>query len=170
MKAHKKISAVDLFCGVGGLSKGLQNAGIEVLAGFDDWPKAIDIYSLNLPHHAAVVDLLNVDEAIKLIKPFNSDIIVGGPPCQDFSSAGKRTEGNQATLTEAFAMIVAKCKPDYVLMENVPRARFSKAYRRGVKQLKQASYSISEHILDASYCNVPQIRKRFFHAWNQGEY
>lgn len=74
------------------------------------------------------MDLRNVDQATEELKGLNYDLIAGGPPYQDFSSAGKREEGTHANLTEAFAEIVARCKPRFVLMENIPRVRSSNAY------------------------------------------
>ena len=161
--------AVDLFCGVGGLSKGLQDAGIEVLGAYDNWPAATETYGWNMAHPTENIDLSNVSGAVRKIKPLGIDLIAGGPPCQDFSSAGKRIEGNKATLTEAFALIVKNCKPDAAIMENVPRVRGSRAYQRAKTILAKAGYSFYERILDASLCGVPQIRKRFFmFAWRTG--
>ena len=108
------------------------------------------------------MDLSDVDRATKELKDLNPDMIAGGPPCQDFSSAGKREEGTHANLTEAFAEIVARCKPGYVLMENVPRVRASNAYRHAKALLESQEYSLYERVLDANLCGSPQIRKRFF--------
>ena len=158
--------AVDLFCGVGGLSKGLQDAGIEILGAYDNWPAAIETYEWNILHPVECLDLSDVDAAVRKIKPLGAEIIAGGPPCQDFSSAGKRVEGSKATLTEAFALIVKACKPDIAIMENVPRVRGSQAYQKARTLLAATGYSFYERVLDSSLCGVPQIRKRFFmFAW-----
>ena len=158
--------AVDLFCGVGGLSRGLSNAGIEIVGAYDNWPAAVETYEWNMRHGAECLDLLDVDEAVRKIRPLDPDMIVGGPPCQDFSSAGKRVEGSKASLTEAFAAIVKACKSDVAVMENVPRVRNSLAYQRAKRLLAGAGYSFYERVLDASLCGVPQVRKRFFmFAW-----
>ena len=159
---------VDLFCGVGGLSQGLENAGIKILGAYDNWIPAIETYQWNMRHPATYFDLSDTDKAIQKIMPLNVDIIAGGPPCQDFSSAGKRIEGRRATLTEAFASIVNKCKPRFALMENVPRVRTSQTYQNARNLLAQSGYSFYERTLDASLCHVPQIRKRFFmFAWKE---
>ena len=161
--------AVDLFCGVGGLSKGFQDAGIDVSGAYDNWPAAVETYGWNMKHHVESIDLLDVDDALRKIKPLNVDLIAGGPPCQDFSSAGKRIEGNRATLTEAFALIVKRCKPCIAVMENVPRVKGSQAYQKAKAMLVKERYFLYETILDASFCGVPQIRKRFFmFAWRMG--
>lgn len=158
--------AIDLFSGAGGLSRGLENAGYDIALAIDSWKIAIETYSANNPHSARCMDLREVYQAAEELLSVGHDMIAGGPPCQDFSSAGKRTEGTRANLTTAFAEIVARCKPEYVLMENVPRVRSSVAYRYAVDLLKAKGYSIYERTLDANQCGVPQVRKRFFmFAW-----
>ena len=89
-------------------------------------------------------------------------MIIGGPPCQDFSHAGKRVEASRASLTESYAQIISKIKPKYFLMENVDRAQKSQAYATAREIYKESGYGITERVLTASYCGVPQRRKRFF--------
>lgn len=156
------MKAVDLFCGSGGLSTGLIDSGIEVVAAFDAWEPAVSTYRRNLSSHAKVVDLSNVKNSVELIHDFDAELIAGGPPCQDFSTAGKRIESGNANLTIAFGNIVAKCRPAYFLMENVPQARLSKSYSISKGKLEQAGYEIGEVTLNAAYCGVPQSRRRFF--------
>ncbi|MCY4304702.1 MAG: DNA (cytosine-5-)-methyltransferase [Aestuariivita sp.] len=157
-----ELKAVDLFCGSGGLSAGFINAGIKMLAAYDNWETALETYRRNLVNHAFNRDLSDIDKSTEEIESLCPDIIVGGPPCQDFSSAGKRVEGGSANLTNVFGKIVAKCKPSFFLMENVPQVRTSHAYQETKENLIAAGYTISETVLDASYCGVPQTRKRFF--------
>lgn len=154
--------AVDLFCGVGGLSAGLALSGIDIVAAFDNWPTAIDAYRRNLGDHAFLLDLSDIPNAVESISEYRPDIIVGGPPCQDFSSSGKRIEGDRANLTVSFAEIVSQCLPPYFVMENVPRVRFSSAYQHLLEMLQNRGYKFYESILDASLCGVPQMRKRLF--------
>lgn len=158
-----KIKVVDLFAGCGGLSLGLAGAGFDIVAGIDNWEPTIEIYRENFDHEAIQLDLSDEKKSIKSISSFKPDMIVGGPPCQDFSSAGKRDEtGGRADLTMSFAKIVAKIKPKYFLMENVDRILKTKTLPEAVKIFKKAGYGISFKVLDASYCGVPQARKRFF--------
>lgn len=157
-----RLRCVDLFCGTGGISAGFVNAGIEVQAAYDSWNVAIDTYRRNLTHNASILDLSETDVAIEEIKRFLPEIIAGGPPCQDFSTAGKRIEGDRADLTKAFASIVATCRPTYYLMENVPQVRSSLSYKAAREKLADAEYEICEVVLDASECGVPQRRRRFF--------
>ena len=90
------------------------------------------------------------------------NIIIGGPPCQDFSSAGKREEKKNADLTKSFAHIISLTKPEIFVMENVARVNKSESYSRARNVFKKEKYGLSEIVLDASYCGVPQRRKRFF--------
>ena len=153
---------VDLFCGAGGLSAGLLNAGIDIVAAYDNWPLAIETYNRNLSKHAVEIDLSDVAGSADEIASHDPDIIVGGPPCQDFSTAGKRVEGTHANLTIAFSHIVAHCAPKFVLMENVPMSRRSDAYAFMRNAMEDQGYTFAEVVLDASRCGVPQARKRFF--------
>ena len=89
MKA-KKMKTVDLFCGCGGMSLGFQNAGYDIVLAVDNWQPAIDVYKKNFKHKILNFDLKNHKKIIKVIKPLKPEIIIGGPPCQDFSIAGKR--------------------------------------------------------------------------------
>lgn len=156
------LKTVDLFAGCGGLSLGFQNAGADIRAAFEFWPIAADCYERNFSHPVFRTDLSDTENAIKQIRPFAPDLIIGGPPCQDFSHAGKRVEANRAGLTGSFAEIISAIKPRYFVMENVDRAEKSNAYAHARETLKKAGYGLTEMVLDASHCGVPQKRKRFF--------
>lgn len=153
---------VDLFAGCGGLSRGFEKAGYEIIGAFEYWETAASCYEQNFSHPVFRLDLSDVKTATDKIQALNPDIIIGGPPCQDFSYAGKRIEAGRASLTSAFAQIVTGYKPRYFLMENVDRAQKSNAYACARKIFKDAGYGLTEIVLDASYCGVPQRRKRFF--------
>ncbi len=165
----KRMKVVDLFCGCGGLSLGFQNAGFEILAAYDAWDTAIECYKENFHHPASCLDLSAVDHAIAEIRQWNCDIIIGGPPCQDFSHAGKRQEGARANLTTCFAKIVSAIKPAWFVMENVDRAITSASYAQARNIFLNAGYGISELVLDASFCGAPQKRKRLFCIGRLGE-
>jgi DNA (cytosine-5)-methyltransferase 1 len=156
----KKI--VDLFAGCGGLSSGFQNAGFEVVGAFEYWDTAAACYEANFNHPVFREDLSDVQVVLPTIKALNPDIIIGGPPCQDFSHAGKRVEDKRAALTEAYAKIITSIRPRWFVMENVDRAQKSGAYAAARTIFKDAGYGLTEMVLDASYCGVPQKRKRFF--------
>ena len=144
------------------MSLGFQEAGFNILAGFEHWNTAISCYKKNFSHPVEDVDLSDVDLSVKTIAKYTPDIIIGGPPCQDFSGAGNRIEGDRADLTIAYANIIQKVSPQYFVMENVERAASSNAYKKARKIFKDAGYGLTEKVLDASFCGVPQKRKRFF--------
>jgi len=153
---------VDLFCGCGGLSLGFEKSGFEIIGSYDFWDAAIHTYNNNFNHHAKLLDLSQINIVLTEIAPLHPDLIIGGPPCQDFSSAGGRQEGERANLTISFAKIVEGIHPQYFIMENVSRARKSQAYAEAKKIFKASNYGLTELVLDASRCGVPQKRKRFF--------
>ncbi|MDD5596902.1 MAG: DNA cytosine methyltransferase [Victivallaceae bacterium] len=156
------MKVVDLFAGCGGLSLGFQNAGFDIVAAYDSWQPAVNVYRDNFTSHSIYqMDLSEVDAAVRHIAPFAPAMIIGGPPCQDFSHAGKRQEGMRASLTEVYAQIVSQISPEWFVMENVDRAQKSEAYKNARKILKNVGYGLTEHVYDASLCGVPQKRKRF---------
>lgn len=158
---------VDLFSGCGGLSLGFQNEGFEILAAFDKWEPAVKVYRDNFNHPIYDTDLAS-EEGLEFVKNLKPQMIIGGPPCQDFSSAGKRDETlGRADLTLSYAHIVAKAKPEWFVMENVERIIKSHILKAALHIFKKAGYGISYQVLDASYCGVPQARKRFFLVGHQ---
>lgn len=153
---------VDLFAGCGGMSLGFGQAGHDVVAAFEYWESAINCYQANFEHPVFQQDLSNFEESAQLIAQFQPDMIIGGPPCQDFSHAGKRSEGDRANLTNSYAEIIRLVSPRWFVMENVDRSRNSRAFSQAKEVFKAAGYGLTEKVLDASFCGVPQKRKRFF--------
>lgn len=154
---------VDLFCGCGGMSLGFERVGMDIAAAFDNWTLAIETYNANFSHKAKAMDLGNVAQSVAAIIPLEPELIIGGPPCQDFSSAGKRDENNgRGDLTISYAQIVASVCPRFFVMENVARIQKSAKLREAKTILREAGYGLSEMVLDASLCGVPQRRKRYF--------
>lgn len=127
---------VDLFAGCGGLSLGFQNAGFDIISAFDYWIPAIEVYKENFQHPIYKQDL-STHEAYTPVANFNPEIIIGGPPCQDFSSAGKRDESfGRADLTLKFANIVSCVKPQWFVMENVERIVKKRSFKNGYKNIQ----------------------------------
>ena len=153
---------IDLFAGCGGMSLGFLNAGFDIIAAFEFWDIAAECYEKNFSHPVFRTDLSDVQNAIEQIRKFSPDMIIGGPPCQDFSHAGKRVEASRASLTESYAKIIDAIRPKYFVMENVDRAEKSKAFECARSIFKDAGYGLTQMVLDASKCGVPQKRKRFF--------
>ncbi|MCY3721974.1 MAG: DNA cytosine methyltransferase [Candidatus Poribacteria bacterium] len=154
---------IDLFAGCGGMTLGFQNAGFEAVAAFDNWDPAVQVYRANFEHNIHELDLSNWKESLTTLNAYQFDMIIGGPPCQDFSHAGKRNEDlGRADLTVSFARIVAHIKPQWFVMENVDRTVKSQRYRQAGEILREVGYSLTQRILDANQCGVPQKRKRLF--------
>lgn len=164
------MKVVDLFCGCGGLSLGFQKAGMEVVAAFDNWVDALAVYRKNFSHPAIYADLKNIENSVEAIRSFNPDMIIGGPPCQDFSSAGKRDENNgRGDLTVCYAQIISEVKPNWFVMENVERILKTQKLQEALRLFHKAGYGVTYTVLNAALCGVPQRRKRFVMVGKLGE-
>lgn len=156
------MKAIDLFAGIGGLSLGFEKAGIDVVAAFEFWQNAINVYQANFKHPIYNVDLSKVKD-MSMFAKYDPDIIIGGPPCQDYSSAGKRDEhGGRADKTIDYANIVKAVRPKIFVMENVDNISKYQTLKKAKSIFRSANYGLTQVVLDASYFNVPQKRKRFF--------
>ena len=162
------MKAIDLFSGCGGMSLGFQNAGIDVLAAYDNWKAALDIYRANFSHPAFQADL-NDPATETVLAKWNPDLIFGGPPCQDFSIAGKRKLGERANLTIRFAEIVSHLRPEWFVMENVYNIERMPILPKAIAIFKAAGYGLTRRVLDASLCGVPQKRMRFVLVGHMGD-
>lgn len=164
------MKVVDLFCGCGGLSLGFEKAGMDVVAGFDNWASALEVYRSNFTHPAFRADLANVEESVGKIRQFEPDMIIGGPPCQDFSSAGKRNEDNgRGDLTVCYSRIISEIKPRWFVMENVERILKTQKLQNALAVFRAAGYGLTYTVLNAALCGVPQKRKRFVMIGKLGE-
>lgn len=120
----KNLIVLDLFCGCGGMSQGLTEAGFDILAGIDIWDKAISNYQKNFDHQAICEDLtkLSPERFNRLYNPDKKtiDLIVGGPPCQGFSIAGRRdTKDPRNSLFMEYIKYIHYFNPKAFIMENV---------------------------------------------------
>lgn len=153
-----KPKVIDLFCGSGGLSLGLADAGFESIQAYDNWPPAVATYRRNIGNH---VDKLDLSEPPKFPK---CDVIAGGPPCQGFSSAGRRNANDERnSLVHVFAAIIAHHRPKAFVFENVEGFLTTGrgAYVRDLLEpLLGAGYLIHLRKVNAANFGVPQHRKR----------
>ena len=151
-------TVVDLFCGGGGSSLGFERAGFKLIHAVDHWKLAVDTYRANLGDHVVEQE---ISDDIQL--PC-STVVAGSPPCQGFSSAGRRLDDDERnSLVSVFARIVARVKPKAFVFENV-EGFFTGAGGRFVVDLLDplldAGYRIHLRKINAANYGVPQHRKR----------
>ena len=161
--------AYDFFCGAGGLTRGLLDAGIEVAAGFDQEPRRQLTYERNNPGAKFVLsDIRDLrPEAMTLPSPAvrHSELLLAAcAPCQPFSAQRKGTGSrDQAVLLGEFGRLVEAILPAYVLVENVPgiaRVPGFSTFRRFCRMLDCNRYKRITQVLDAKHFGVPQNRRR----------
>lgn len=157
---------LDLFCGCGGFSLGFEKAGFDVLMGIDVWSDALVTFQHN--HKKSQVMLGDLSEiSPKTVEKQigkDVDVIIGGPPCQGFSVAGKRiVEDKRNELYKSFVAMVKHFKPKAFVMENVPNIL---SIGNGVVKdsiladFKKLGYTVKVKVLLASNYGVPQNRRR----------
>ena len=179
VKSLKKPLAVDLFCGAGGLSLGLQEAGFEVILGVDRDQNASTTHRSNFGGVSLCADLSQpevVDEIASALRGVEVSLVAGGPPCQPFSRAGQSkirslikngdwSGDKRRELWHVFVDIVRHLEPKAVLVENVPDMAFGQnsiVLRNLVHALETLDYSVSSKILSVWHYGVPQHRQRLF--------
>ena len=149
---------IDLFSGAGGLSLGLSCAGLRVIHAYDNWLPAVETYKARVDKH---IERTNICDGLSLP---DADVLVGGPPCQGFSSAGQRRDGDHRnSLVGVFARLVAKHKPRVFLFENVEGFLTAERGARVLELLDpliEAGYRIHLRKINAANYGVPQHRKR----------
>jgi DNA (cytosine-5)-methyltransferase 1 len=149
---------IDLFCGAGGLSLGFTAAGFEELLSIDNNPAAVATHHANLSSAAEKREI-----SLDLHLP-HADVIVGGPPCQGFSSAGRRQDGDDRnSLVSVFAQLIARARPRAFVFENVEGFLTAERGDRVLDLLQPlvaAGYQIHLRKLNAANYGVPQHRKR----------
>lgn len=166
----KKYNVIDLFCGAGGLSRGFLDAGFDVLLGVDFDDAALKTFEMNHGNAKAMkLDLFdhsNINKIKEFLEERNQsiDVLVGGPPCQGFSLAGKREEDDKRNILYSAMVKTAKMlKPRIVVLENVPGMLTlydGLGKKRIFSDFEALGYKMSVKVLYAPEYGVPQIRKR----------
>lgn len=165
----KKYKALDLFCGCGGLSQGFIEAGYDVVLGVDYWKDAIETFTFNHKNSKGLIADLSIEtpqEISEKTQIDKVDLIIGGPPCQGFSIAGKRiVDDERNKLYKSFVSFVEFYKPSMFLMENVPN--IISMHNGFIKDaiicdFESLGYKVVYKVLLASEFGVPQNRKRAF--------
>ena len=162
-----KPKLIDLFCGCGGFSLGFEKAGFEVLLGIDIWADALKTFAFN--HRGsktllADLSLIHPSDTRSILDGETVDVIIGGPPCQGFSVAGKRiVDDIRNKLYKNFVNFVAHFKPKAFVMENVPNILTigGGAIREAIlEDFAALGYTTEYKIMTASDYGVPQNRRR----------
>lgn len=163
-----KINAIDLFCGVGGLTYGIQKTGINVIAGYDIDEKSKFAYEYNNDATFILKDVKEIDDReISNLYPKDTDIkvLIGCAPCQPFSSYSHKYQNNENTLKKMdlldyFGRQIELVKPDIVSMENVPQMQSREVFHRFQDILEKNGYKVTYKVVYAPDYGVPQKRKR----------
>ncbi len=167
-----QLSCGSLFCGCGGFDLGFLDAGFRCVAAFDIDPLAIMVHRKNLNSPAEICDLSQGPLPIDALRRI--DVLLAGPPCQGFSTAGNRNPSDPRNgLLLTAGRIAVRAQPKVVLVENVAgvvagaqRAYWEKLFRI----LRQGGYSVTELRCDGTSMGVPQKRRRVVAlGWRDGK-
>jgi DNA (cytosine-5)-methyltransferase 1 len=168
-KPDQTPTVVALFAGGGGLNLGFRLAGFETLLATDFDADAAATFATNLPAVPFIqADIRHLTRAnlAAILNGRKVDIVIGGPPCQGFSTLGDQLQGDpRNTLFEAYARIVAWLEPRAILLENTSylRSQFNGAYEREIRHaLESLGYSVDTQVLDAADFGAAQHRRRIF--------
>lgn len=164
----KSIMAVELFCGGGGLTKGLSEAGIKVIKGIDADNTARYTYERNNPGAEFIesdIRKLSVKELMRGIDRKKNDFMLAGcAPCQPFSRhTFEPKRDKRKSLMQCFTHFVEKIIPDYLLVENVPgfKKDTNPYYASFIRTIKEHGYHFDEGVINAAAYGVPQSRRRY---------
>jgi DNA (cytosine-5)-methyltransferase 1 len=169
-----ELTAIDIFCGCGGISCGLQQAGFKILAGADIEKKYNATFAHNFPTAKNLqLDLSKISPAEFMtlvdIKPGKLDLLAGGPPCQGFSKnvprKFRRFDAANNLLIRTFLNYCDALKPRFILMENVAEMKngFDHVYTDEIlSHLEKEGYTVAHFVFNAADYGVPQRRRRTF--------
>ena len=163
-----KPTVISLFAGCGGSSLGYQMAGFKELLAIEWDDNAVETFKLNFPdvpvYHGDITKLTG-NECLRLagIEKGQLDILDGSPPCQGFSTAGKRKwDDPRNSLFQEYVRILIELQPKVFVMENVTgmvKGYMKQAYLQIIKALRECGYKAKGEVLNAMYFNVPQSRE-----------
>jgi DNA (cytosine-5)-methyltransferase 1 len=160
-----KLKAIDLFCGVGGSSSGAARAGIDIVAGFDYWDKALQVFSNNFPNAKTYNDdIRKISPKVIRREIGNIDLILASPECTNHSLAkGSRIIDEDSRMT-AFEVIkfAEEFKPQWIIIENVIQMKSWNKFEELLEVFYGMGYSIQQLKLNSKDFLVPQSRVRLF--------
>lgn len=168
-------SAIDLFSGAGGLHLGFENAGVKINLCLDNDALVERTHKRNFPHIPfmnADIREVSYDSLKKYLNDGSVDIVIGGPPCQGFSTIGKRVSSNPLVraqhdprneLVITYAKLINAIKPKFIVMENVKgilTMQKGEYLKTVLSELRKAGYSVDYKLINMADYGVPQIRER----------
>ena len=162
--------AIDFFCGAGGLTRGLLNAGIEVILGIDNDEKCRETYEANNPPARFINDdirKISLNDVVSEIQevPKKELLIVASPPCQPFTKQRRDLRNKEdAKLLKYISVFIKELQPTHIFIENVPgmtRVSGNSTYHKFCRILSDLKYQWCGGIVDAKAYSVPQTRRRF---------
>jgi DNA (cytosine-5)-methyltransferase 1 len=160
----RRIYAVDLFCGAGGLTHGLIKSGVDVRLGVDIDPSCEYPYTANNPTTFLLKSVKELDgkEINKYYRKNGIKLLTGCAPCQTFSRYNqKATESDTRWwLLLQFSRLVKEVLPDLVTMENVPGLMDQNVFEQFLNDLKECKYFINYSVINCAFYGVPQQRHR----------
>lgn len=167
---RKKLKVIDLFCGVGGLSFGFaHDDNFEIVAANEILPNMAKAYSLNHPTAKVYIEDIKNFNAKKVendlnIKANEIDIIVGGPPCQAYSTVGKRLiDDPRGKLFQEYYRVLKEFNPKFFLFENVKgllSMQGGELLETIISLFKSLGYKVQYNLLNAIDFGAPQLRER----------
>lgn len=161
---RRKVYAVDLFCGVGGLTYGLQRAGIDVRLGVDIDPACEFPYTANNKAKFLLksVEDLTAEEISSFYRKNGIKLLAGCAPCQTFSTYNQKATDSDKRwwLLRQFSRLVEELSPDLVTMENVPRLIEQNVFKEFATNLEKSGYSVNYQVVNCADYGMPQQRNR----------
>ncbi|MCQ3805319.1 MAG: DNA cytosine methyltransferase [Acidimicrobiia bacterium] len=157
-------ATVDIFCGAGGLSYGMQKAGVKVVAGIDIDPACRHPFEANVsaPFHERDIADVSAGFVASLFPDTGPRVLAGCAPCQPFSAytSGRAASVRQWGLLDRFGALVTEIKPEVVTMENVPRLTGRSVFEGFLSLLRKAGYQCTHRVVRCAAYGVPQTRSR----------
>ena len=171
-RGERKYSTIDLFSGAGGISCGLESVGFEVSAAVEVSEVAAETHKYNFPKSKVFCGDIKEFNPKDFIGKSRIDLVVGGPPCQGFSVAGKRNPKDPRNrLFREFVRVVDEMRPHYFVMENVPgiltmsNGKVKEAILEAFEEIGYPGTSVA--VLEAATYGVPQLRSRAIFIGNR---
>lgn len=161
------LSALELFCGIGGFAAAIANTNVRVVGALDQSPSALSVYRLNFPrHNARQVDLEKITS--EELAAYDADLWWLSPPCQPYSVRGRQQDladpraQSLARILSVIPAIPQEGLPQYLALENVAGFARSRARKQLLELLSERSYEIRERLLCPTELGVPSRRPRYY--------